>query len=157
MSNILKNSDELIALADIIKYVRNHDLDISYINEVLKLLSPSNVDSYVTQKGRYIAAFIPQYTCIKTSVDNINNWLDINVKDIDEIYDVKDINMLKSYLFLFLITHEIEHSYQYLMARGIVEVPSRIIKYGYRGIYDLLLKSESIIPRPIKEMKTFLS
>lgn len=101
--------------------------------------------------------FDPQYECLIASLNKINNWIYINAKDFEVMFKIKDINILKSYLFLFLITHEIEHSYQYLMGKGIINAPSQIIQYGYKRIFDLFLKNESIIPSPIKETRNLIS
>ena len=160
MSNILKNIDELVALSDIIKYVSNHTLSKSYIDEVLKFLIPSDngqslIDYHITEKGMTTAIFDSQCMCIRGSLNKINIWLDETLKDFEN--EIKDANILKSYLFLFLITHEIEHSYQCLIGKEVINAPSKIIQCGYQGIFDLFFKKEYIIPRPIKETRKLIS
>lgn len=56
-----------------------------------------------------------------------------------------------------MITHEIEHSYQYLMAKGKVNAPCQMIQSGYQGIFALFNRNSSIIPRPIKETRELIS
>lgn len=56
-----------------------------------------------------------------------------------------------------MITHEIEHSYQYLMAKGKVNAPCKMIQAGYQGILALFNRNTSIIPRPLKETRELVS
>lgn len=158
MSNILKNQNDLIVLSDIINYVNKNELSKSYLEEVFKLLIPNNngdylIDYTVKDKGATTAIFVPQSMRIIVSLDKINKWLELNEKDSAEFYKISDDNTLKSFLFLFTITHEVEHSYQYLIGEGIINAPSKIIQCGYKGIFDLLLPDNYIIPRPIKETR----
>lgn len=158
MSNILKNQNDLIVLSNIINYVNKNELSKSYLEEVLKLLIPNNngdylIDYIVKEKGTITANFVPQFKYIKVSLNKINKWLELNEKELAELYKISDNNILKSFLFLFSITHEIEHSYQYLMGEGVIKVPNKIIQCGYKGIFDLLLPDNYIIPRPIKETR----
>lgn len=162
MSNILKRQNDLIVLSDIINYVNRNELSESYLEEVLKLLIPNNNGNYliyynVNYKGSTTAIFVPQSMCIKVSLDKINKWLEFNKKDLVEFYKISDDNTLKGFLFLFMITHEIEHSYQYLMGEGIINAPNKIIQCGYKGIFDLLLPDSYIIPRPIKETRKIIA
>lgn len=64
---------------------------------------------------------------------------------------------MKCFLFLFVITHEIEHSYQYLMGQNLISSPSKTIQRGYKGIFDLFLPDNSIIPRPIKQTRNTIA
>ena len=162
MSNILKNQDDLILLKDIINYVNKNEISKSYLEEVLKLLIPSNngdhlISCNVKEGGSATAIFMPQYMSINVSLDKINKWLESNGKDLADFYKVSNDSTLKSFLFLFVVTHEIEHSYQYLMGEGLIETPSKIIQCGYKDIFDLLLPDNHIMPRPIKEVRNNIS
>lgn len=158
MSNILKTKNDLIILSDIINYINKNELSKSYLEEILKLLIPNNNRNYlinynVKDKGTATAIFVPQSRCIKISLDKINKWLNSNEKDLIEFYKINDGNTLKSFLFLFMITHEIEHSYQYLIGEKIINTPNKMIQRGYKGIFDLLLPDNHIIPKPINETR----
>lgn len=162
MSNILKKQDDLMVLRDIINYVDKNNLSKSYLEAVLKLLIPNNNGDYlvsydVKEEGMSTAIFMPQYMCIKASLNKIKKWLELNSRDLADFYKVNNDNTLKSFLFLFVITHEIEHTYQYLMGKGLIESPSKVIQYGYKEIFDLLLPNNYIIPRPIKQVRNKIS
>lgn len=162
MSNIIKEKKDLLLLRDIINTFNKNELSKEYIEEILKLLIPNKngnklIDYNVKAKGQTSAIFSPKSVSINISIDKINEWLQLNSKDLSEMYKIDSLNTLKSFLFLFVITHEIEHSYQYLISRKLIESPSKIITQGYKGIFDILLPENHIIPRPIKETRRTLS
>ncbi len=162
MSNILKSQDDLIVFSDIIKYANKNELSKDFLEELLQLLIPQSngenlIDYKVKARGRDTAKFSPRFHEIGISLSALNQWLENNVKDFAELYDIKDMNTLKSFLCLFVISHEVEHSYQYLMGEGIIEAPSKIIQSGYKELVDLFLPDTYIIPRPIKEVRQSIS
>jgi len=162
MSNIIKQQNDLIILSDIIKYVSHHDLSEDYIAEILKCIIPSIngetlIGYQVKEKGIETALFDSKYGCIRANLNQINNWLAKNTNDFEKNYHFQDTNILKAYLFIFMITHEIEHSYQYLMAKGVVDAPCKMIQSGYQKIFALFNRNSSIIPRPIKETRELIS
>jgi len=162
MSNIIKKSNDLIVLNDIITYVNKNKLSKSYLEEVIKLLIPNNNGKYlinynIKEQGGVTAIFSPKFRCITASLNKIENWLELNIKDLAEFYKINNDDTLRSFLFLFIITHEIEHSYQYLIGENIIDSPSKIIQCGYKGIFDLLKSNKYIIPRPIKETRRIIS
>lgn len=162
MSNIITEKEELLYLSDTIKYISQNEINKSYLEEILKQLLPKKngetlIKDNISENGITTAVFSPRNNSIKISINKINEWLELNSKELSEMYKTNDINTLKSFLFLFVITHEIEHSYQYLISNGIIKSPSEIIKQGYKGIFDLLLPDKHIIPRPIKETRRKVS
>lgn len=162
MSNIITKKEELLFLSDTIKYLNNHEISKHYLEEILKQLLPkingeTLIRENISENGITTAVFSPRTESIKISINKINEWLKSNSKDLSEMYKIDDINTLKSFLFLFMITHEIEHSYQYLISQGTIKSPCEIIKQGYTGIFDLMSPNKNIIPRPIKETRRTLS
>lgn len=162
MSNIITKKEELLFLSDTIKYLNHHEITKNYLEEILKQLLPKRngetlIKENISEIGITTAVFSPRTESIKISINKINEWLESNSKGLAEMYKIDDINTLKSFLFLFMITHEIEHSYQYLISQGTIEPPCEIIKKGYKGIFDLLQPTKYIIPRPIKETRRALS
>lgn len=162
MSNIITEKEDLLFLSNIIKYINKNDINKEYLEEILKQLLPKKngenlIRNNIGENGITTAVFSPRTESIKISINKMNEWLDSNSKDLSEMYKINDVNTLKSFLFLFMITHEIEHSYQYLISKGKIESPTKIITQGYKGIFDLLIPDKHIIPRPIKETRRTLS
>jgi len=91
------------------------------------------------------------------SLNKINIWLQNNTDCFFESIKSSDYNILRSYLLLFMITHEIEHSYQFLMSEGVIVAPNTLLKDAYKGLFDLLNPKYYAIPRPIKEARQRVS
>lgn len=162
MSQIIKSNDDLVLIRDIRERFYNDSFNINYINEELISLLPSSNDKVlinyeISSSGFIASSFIPRYKKIILCINKVNNWLDNNINDIMNEYNFSDYKLLKSYLFIFLITHEIEHSYQYLMGENIIKAPNIVISKAYKGLFDLFALDDSIIPKLISESRRKLS
>ncbi len=162
MSNIIKNKDTLLLLKDIINNYDKTNLSKSYIEEILRELIPNKdgnllIKYKVKDSGISIAKFVPEYESINININKVNEWLDKNTGSFLKEINTCDSNTLRNYLFLFMITHEIEHSYQYLMGKGIIESPNDVLKNAYNGLFDLMASKDYIIPRPIIQTRRIIS
>lgn len=158
----MDDKNQLLVLKNVLNYLQNNELSKSYLEEILKELFPKKnnellINYNIKEKGIVAAQFIPNTKSIDISLNKVNIWLENNIKDFMKDYKVNDINVLKSYLFLLMISHEIEHSKQYLIAEGAIESPCVLLKDAYKGLFELFNYKESIIPRPIKDTKRRLS
>lgn len=158
----MNNKGQLLIMKDVLNYLQNNELSKTYLEEILKELLPKNnnellVNYNIKEKGLVTSQFQPSTKSIDISLNKINTWLENNIKDFINNYKVNDINILKSYLVLFILSHEIEHSKQYLIAEGKIETPCILLKDAYKGLFELLNPKETIIPRPIKDTKRRLS
>ena len=162
MSNIIKNKDGLILLKDIITYTQGHELTVDYLENVLVNLLPYDnnkplVGHYIREKGSITAMFTPDSNIIILSINKINEWLDKQTEDFIGQYNISNKNEFKSYMFLFMLTHEIEHAYQFLIGKEIVSSPNDVLKNAYQGLFDLMIKKDYIVPRPITIFKRLIS
>ena len=162
MLNIISGEKELLVLKDFINISFNDGLTKSNIEELLKELLPSKngellINYKVNEMGINIADFVASNRRINISLNKVNEWLDKNTKDFLQNLKTCDSKTLRTYLFLFMLTHEIEHSYQYLIGEGLAETPNDVLKSAYKGIYDLFISKDYIIPRPVSEMRRFIS
>ncbi len=85
-------------------------------------------------------SFVPQNNSINISVSGIEDWLSNNIIPIKNNFEYDDLKILSNYFILFMLIHEIEHSYQYLMADGIVRCESDLLRQSYKMMYDILVK-----------------
>lgn len=111
----------------------------------------------VRDKGTVTAMFYPRFESIEVSINKLNDWLVFNSKDLAKHFNISDVELLNNYLFMMALTHELEHSYQYLIGKGIVKAPCRMVQQGYKALFDLLIPKDYIIPRPIKQVRRFVS
>lgn len=163
MSNVIKDKNDLLMLKDIINHFRCDGVSQEYLEDILKYLLPSwNGELLVKYKisdySKNAGLFIPKIQTLVLSVDKMKEWVDKNAHELKDDFNITYIEDFKSYLALFVIIHEIEHVYQYLIGKGILDSENDLLKYGYKGLVDLLhSESTQIIPRPIKKLKDFIS
>ncbi len=158
MSNIRLNDKCLNIIGNFI----NSDINLEMLEEVIKCLVPYDKDEClinldIKEKGSKAAIFRPQYKCLSIGINKLNSWLLLNSESLASYYNINNDSIFKNYLLLFVVCHEIEHSYQYLMGEGIILAPNKMIKLGYKGLLDLLKKQDYIIPRPIKQTRRAIS
>lgn len=152
MSNIVKNDMDLQILNDYLKRMKPNKIDKDLLIDILKFIIPKENNEMIKYKmidSRYGigAQFVPEYRSIIINLRKISTWLESNYKDISNSYNI-DNEMLKNYLLLYVLLHEVEHSYQYLIGHNIIDSYD-IVKYIYKESMNLLIKKEYIIPRPI--------
>lgn len=92
----------------------------------------------VSDKVVHTAIFIPQYEVVEVSIKRLNSWLDVNVRDLAEMYEIEDKDLLRIYLVLMVLMYEVEHANQYLISLGKVEAPCIAIKDAYSILFDLM-------------------
>ena len=154
MGNIIKDKNDLILLKDIISESQKRELSVGFLEEILKCLLPKDGNKlmatyYVTEKGLNTAFFEPKYNKIILSINKINQWLDRQLDDFSKSTSITNSARIRSYFLMFMITHEIEHAYQYLIGKGIVDTSSIVLKDAYNGLFNLMIKKHYVIPRPI--------
>lgn len=161
MSHILTNND-LLLFRDLLRKISNNNIDNQFIeNELMFLLPAYNNDLLIKfdirEKGSCRPMFIPKAKSIIICINKLDEWLDNNTKDFINNYNINDYKSFRSYLFLYLITHEIEHSIQYLMVENVINAPNNVIRSAYKGLFDLFNPPFYIIPRLISESRQKIS
>lgn len=156
MSNIIKKHDDLLMIVDDIKYIENHDITKSFVEELLKQMIPSNkgkpLIKYIVIKNKTsndMVAFNPKTKTIEVNLNKLNQWVNACTNQLISDYNLSysDTKLLQSYSLVHIIAHEIEHSYQYLIAQKKVDIPNEIISNAYKGLFDLITKSKDYVKR----------
>jgi len=155
MSHIIKTSEELAKVGYLLSKMDIHDLRDYHLEELISFLIPKdsnnkNLIDYRIIRNRVgnIAEFCSNYESIHFNLRKLPDWIENNYKS---FCPNEDNPRLKKYLFLFCILHEMEHSYQYLIGKNMVESPCTVVGEVYEKLMDLLVKKEYIVPRPISE------
>lgn len=145
MSNIVKCKDDLKLVKDIFELLRKETVTGDLLEEVVKILIPKDKDGnllvgyQINDRNGGTPAFSLSKNFLNLSIDEMYRWVDINSKKFINDFGVKDVLLFKNYMFLYIMCHEIEHSYQYLMAYGAVDAPCELVSSGYKLIIDTLL------------------
>lgn len=145
MSNIVKNKDDLILVKDIFELLRKDTVTGELLEEVVNRLLPKNNDGsllvgyQINDRNGGTPAYSLSRNFLNLSIDEMYRWIDNNSKKFINDFDVRNVSLFKDYMFLYILLHEIEHSYQFLMAYKAVDAPCELISSGYRLIIDTLL------------------
>ena len=128
MSNIVKNKDDLLFLSDILKYIKCNKVSKSFIENELSKLLPNYQDNLiklcVNDRGNVYPCFLPKYREIMLYINKIEDWVNVNSNAFFNQYNGSDLDLFKGYMFIYLFTHEVEHSYQFLMGENLIDSPS---------------------------------
>ena len=163
MGNIVHNEDDSKYLCDFVYDIKDNRFDKEKIESILERIMPRDKEGNmllkyrVSDKGVHTAIFIPQYEVVEVSIKRLNSWLDVNARDLAKMYEVEDKDLLRSYLVLMVLMHEVEHANQYLISLGKVEAPCTAIKDTYSILFDLMKRKDYILPRPIKQVRRAVS
>ena len=79
---------------------------------------------------------------LKLSVDELCRWVEFNSEKFINRFNISEVSLFKDYMKLLVLVHEVEHSYQYLMAYGLIDAPCEVISSGYRLIIDTILNKD---------------
>lgn len=145
MSHIIKNKDDLLLVKDIFDEVSKKEVSVDLLEEVVLNLLPKNMNGDIfsgyelRQLGGGSSSFSFNDNRLRLSIDEMYRWRDVNCEKFVDRFEIKDISLFKDYMFLLVLIHEIEHSYQYLMAYGAVDSTCQLVTDGYKLIIDTLL------------------
>ena len=143
MSHIINSEKELQVLNDYYKKINISKLDIELLNDIMKYIIPRDINGrqlirYNVSNSMENISFIPEERVIEVPINKLSNWAIENGKINDMYYNCGD--RLNSYLLLFSMLHEVEHSYQFLMGEKVIECPE-IVQKVYKEIMGLMIES----------------
>lgn len=163
MGNMVENKKDINYLCSMLETIRNEALTPFLIECLLENIIPRDengelmVNYVVRENSKTPAIFYPRYNTIQVGMIGLMNWVENNGNDLANVYNIEDSYKLKLYMVLMAIMHEVEHSYQYLIANGKVEAPCKMIKEGYKTLTELMIPKDYILPRPIKQVRRVIS
>lgn len=162
MSHILDNKMKFSCLSEIVERASSKSIDTTMLENDLKTLIPKDVnnqllvDTNITEKGLRTAIYIVDRNCIKASADKVEAWVQSNTDSLKNKFFIKDVELFRGYLYLNLLVHEVEHSYQEHIALGNVNLTNPVIQGAYYHILKYFKKDNSIFPKPISKTRKAL-
>lgn len=146
MSNFIKSDDDLMHLKEFADHLRNSDCDYSFLKDFLETFIRKD------EEGNALTDYSLESN-LPCSYRITNNLLTLELNDLLQkayrdasitldLYNFQE-NSLKdaeSYAILQILFHELEHSFQGLVARGIKETRSTMLNSCYKQEYDLFSK-----------------
>ena len=159
MSNIVKTREDLVKLKEYIKLIQTKWLTKDTMEEIITGIIPKDangnnlVNVKIMPDGRRVALYSASTNTVEFSIEKCKKWLIVNLEELSHLYGVEDKKLYGYYLSLFVMLHEVEHSYQYLIGQGKVDCSIPMVKNGYKTLTELIIKPNYILPHPIKEIR----
>lgn len=145
MSHIIKKNDDLLMVNEVFEMLSKDKIKASLLEDVVKMLLPKDnegsllVGYELSDRDGGFSRYSLSDNCLRLSVDEMYKWVDINSDVFIKQFGVNEIDLFRDYVMLLILVHEIEHSYQYLMAYGKVDAPCDVVSGGYKLIIESLL------------------
>ncbi len=142
------------------KYGINEDTINIVIKKILELTELLGKTEYSFNiKAPKSAQFVPSYNEIILSKPKLDKWIDNNIyNEQTKVFpNIQKRELLKCYMILNILIHEIEHAKQYLIGKEELPSPSLYLTKGYYNITNLLINPNYILPRPIKTTRRITS
>ena len=147
-------TDELKKLQYFLNILRKKEIDNNFLYEFYEAFALKENNNYLTNlsldnksEGKLLS-FIPNSNTLKLNIDSYLytvNYIKESFKYLNNLENDLDYNY---YVGIYVLLHEIEHSYQYLMAEDKIEAPIVVLS-TYKLIYDYIYKERKM--QTIKE------
>lgn len=163
MSHI-REKENLLKLKSYISKL-DGNTSIKTINDILNELVPKNsynknmIGVIVSGGTRFKSrpGYMPSLNTIVVSKDSLINISNETANILAKEFSYDDKEKLSSYYQMFSLLHEVEHGYQFLIAKNALKFPYSEVKEGYENIFNSVLQSKGIIPNPIKDLRCSIS
>lgn len=147
MSHIIKSDKDIENVDKQLILLQERGFNAEVLEEILKGFIPKNdrfqVETYIDDFCDEVA-FFPEYKRIQISPTYLQNYI---FRLIDSIGD-KNCNFNQDELFryyvIFVLAHEVEHVYQYLIGYNYIDYPYNLVKEIYGNLIFLDKKINSI-------------
>lgn len=151
MSHFVNNNNDLKKLSEYLKYIQCSLIDKDMISEMLEYLIPKYksellVNYEINERNNFntksAAYYYPIFNTIYVELDEIIEWIENNLNHFSESYDI-DEDLFRAYLLLYLLLHELEHSYQGLIRLNYLKSPNKVVNVGYSIFMGLLVDANN--------------
>lgn len=162
MSNLIKHKTDIDKLTKLVDNIRHYQLNNTFIDYAFEILTPRSEDRVrltkyvIDEKTMHPAYFNPNYNSILISYNKINNWVEENSLKFKEKNENISVDDFKAYLTIFLISHELEHAYQYLSSKNLCD-NNTIMTEVYKNLYNLFKPEDVFFINPIKRYRRLTS
>ena len=150
------DKESLLEIRNIIEDIKNNGISKNYLSEIYNYLGYKDIPINFNSRIKETARLNPNNNVITVNIPKSKEWTQKGASDSLESFEISDIKLLEAYLYVTLLAHEIEHSHQKLIADGKIKPNYEYKKQVFHDIYNIMIKKDYIIPRPISLMKDIL-
>ena len=141
--------EKMLKIREVIEEINRKGINEEAFQALDPLLNTGNIPLCFTTVNPKAASFNPNYRTILVNIKKMIYWVDEMVKQSLDYFYISDVNLLKSYLVVYVLSHEVDHSLQYLIGKGDMEGRFPFNHEVYKDLFDILIPRKYIIPRPI--------
>ena len=163
MGNIQLTREQLVQVKNIVSIMKQDGLNYDLFKAFYSYIEPRMygdklIRDGITERGTRKLTFLPQHEAIIGSYSFLEGWTKRNEDCFDDFVNIKDKELFKMYLKLWVLAHETEHAYQKVCAAGLAEsCKSEVVNDAYRCLLDLFGKVDTILPHPIRDTRRIVS
>ncbi len=139
MSHILKQEGKIQIVQEIIHEFKTNNINYENIEFALENLIPktNNEITYNIKNNKITTiAFYPSTKSIDINIENTKKILEKNINELKR--RKTNTRTFKAYFITYMLAHEIEHAYQYLIAKNLIEKDEELLKRTYKEIFKIL-------------------
>lgn len=141
--------EKMLKIRSIIEEINRNGINEEAFQALDPLLNTGNIPLRFSNINPKAASFNPNYRTILVNIKKMISWVDEMVKSSLDYFYISDVNLLKSYLVVYVLAHEVDHSIQYLIGKGDMDGRYPFNHDVYKDIFDILIPKKYIIPRPV--------
>ncbi len=146
MSHLIKDQKDIISYINYINTIEKEGVNVSLIEEIIiNMLNINDLNEFVhynvmnDDKNPYSLEFVPKKKIINVSMQHIYYLLNMHSYVFKKEFNVKNIDRLKGYIVLQLLSHEVEHACQYSMGKKIMSCSNSVIAKSYKNLFDVII------------------
>lgn len=143
MIQLEKSEENILYFKKFIDDYCANGLDVKKIEELLYYFQPLDfennrlVDIIVDEKSKNLPRFSTIDVCLKINIVGLVKYVK-KIQMIASLLDKKNIEQrFTAYMILYVLIHEIAHSYQFCMGEKKLESPCKLVSEGYKTIFNI--------------------
>lgn len=158
MSHI-RTKEELLKLKDVLKDVKDCKCENQRISFILDHIVPKEengkniVGVVVNENTKNNTSYSPTLNTINISLNEFIDTTSLSALVLGRYLDYDDIDKLTEYYQLFSLLHEVEHSYELLLANNKLDFEYDEVKKRYLKLVEQIETKYPYITHPVRRIK----
>ena len=147
-SYFINDKDYLIKLQYFLNKLRNNKINANFLNEfyhtfIIKDNNKALTNFCYEEKNPEVLSFIPHSNQLKISLNSYLYTVEYIKKSLKYLNNNINDTDFDNYVGIYVLLHELEHSYQFLMANNKIDAPL-IVTSTYELIYNYVYQERRI-------------
>ncbi len=150
------DKSELLEIRKIIEDIKLKGLQANHIVKLYSLLGNKRIPLKFDSNALSPASFNPCFMNISVNLNRSIIWAESMLDSSKEYFNLYNPELIKAYLTVCMMAHEVEHSNQKLIADGVKKPNYAYKKQAYSDLYGVIMPKEYKTLKPIASFKDAL-